>query len=267
MPRAFWKGAISFGMVVIPVKMYVATESRAISFHLLHKKCLTRPRQVLYCELDNEYFGVKDTVRGYEYAKGQFVVLTESDFEKVPIRTNHTIDIMGFVRASEIDPVYYYDSHYLEAEAIGLKPYSLLREVLKKTGRVGIAKVSFQKREHLCSVEPREDILVLHTIHYSYEVRPVGELAPPRQELSASEMEMASALVNAMTRDFTPADYRDDYREALEKVIEAKVQGREVTAPKPVTVEIPDLMAALRASIEAAQSRQAAPAASTAAKG
>ena len=110
MPRAFWKGVISFGLVAIPVKMYVGTESKTLSFHLLHKKCLTRPKQVLHCETDNEYFSIKDTVRGYEVAKEQYVVLDDSDFEKVPIKTSHAIDILGFVEAKEIDPIYYYGS-------------------------------------------------------------------------------------------------------------------------------------------------------------
>ena len=149
MARAFWKGAISFGMVVIPVRMYIATGSRTLPLHLLHKKCLTRPKQVPFCEPDNEYFSIKDTVRGYEYTKGQYVVLDETDFQKVPIRTARAIEIKGFVQSKEIDPVYFYDCHCLEPEELGVKPFSLLRQILLKTGRVGVAKVSFQKREHL----------------------------------------------------------------------------------------------------------------------
>ena len=123
MAKAFWKGAISFGMVSIPVKMYVATTSHVMNFHLLHKKCLTRPKQVLHCEEDNEYFGIKETVRGYEYGKGQYVVLKDSDFNKVPVRTTHIIDIVGFVKDEEIDPLYFYGSHYLEPEEFAVKPY------------------------------------------------------------------------------------------------------------------------------------------------
>ena len=135
MPKAFWKGVISFGLVAIPVKMYVGTESKPLSFHLLHKKCLTRPKQVLHCETDNEYFSVKDTVRGYEVTKDQFVVLEDSDFEKVPIKTSHSIDIHGFIEAGEIDPIYYYGCHFIEPEELGAKPFQLLREALLKTGR------------------------------------------------------------------------------------------------------------------------------------
>lgn len=136
MPKAFWKGVISFGLIAIPVKMYLGTDSKPLSFHLLHKKCLTRPKQVLYCETDDEYFGIKETVRGYEVAKDQYVVLDDRDFERVPIKTSHAIDILGFVEAKEIDPIYYYGVHYLEPEELGVKPFQLLKESPLETGRL-----------------------------------------------------------------------------------------------------------------------------------
>ncbi|MDP2932283.1 MAG: Ku protein [Chloroflexota bacterium] len=252
MARAFWKGAISFGMVVIPVKMYVATQSQTLAFHLLHKKCLTRPRQVLYCEADNEYFSAKETVRGFEYVKGQYVVLDEKDFEKVPVKTAHAIDIRGFVEAGEIDPVYYHASHYLEPEELGVKPFALLREALVKTGRVGIAKVSFQRREHLGCLRPLGDIMALHTMYYHDEVLSRSELNPPKQELKPEELELATSLVNSMARSFKPDEYEDKYRLALKQLIEAKVRGEEIKAPRAPKVEVPDLMSALRASLAAA---------------
>jgi len=154
MPKAFWKGIISFSMVAIPVRMSVATVTKTPGFHYLHKKCLTRPRQVLYCAEDDEYFSTKDTVRGYEYSKDQYVVFEEEDFDKVPVRTTHSIDIIGFVDAKEIDIIYYSRAHYLEPEELGEKPFHLLKTVLAKTGLVGIAKVAFQRREHLCCLRP-----------------------------------------------------------------------------------------------------------------
>src|SRR3972149_9391137 len=223
MPRAFWKGVISFGLVAIPVKMYVGTESKSISFHLLHKKCLTRPRQVLHCETDDEYFSIKDTVRGYEVAKEQYVVLNDSDFEKVPIRTSHAIDILGFVEAKEIDPIYYYGIHYLEPEELGAKPFRLLREALEKTGRLGIAKVAFQRREHLGCLRPLEDILVLHTMHYENEILPRKEITPPKTRVTAAELDMAVSLIKAMAKSFNPEDYNNEYHQALKRVIEAKI--------------------------------------------
>jgi DNA end-binding protein Ku len=250
MPRAFWKGVISFGLVAIPVKMYVGTESKPLSFHLLHKKCLTRPKQVLYCETDNEYFSSKETVRGYETAKEQYVVLNESDFSKVPVKTTHSIDILGFVDVKEIDPIYYYGSHYLEPEKLGTKPFLLLKEALEKTGRVGIAKVTFQRREHLGCLRPLENILVLHTIHYQNEILSRKELSPPRSNAVKAELDMAISLVKAMAKSFNPEDYEDEYQGALKKVIEAKITGEKIVAPVIPQMEVGDLMAALRASIE-----------------
>ncbi len=252
MPRAFWKGVISFGLVAIPVKMYVGTESETLSFHLLHKKCLTRPKQVLHCEVDDEYFGIKETVRGYEVAKEQYVVLDDSDFEKVPIKTAHAIDILGFVEAQEIDPLYFYGIHYLEPEELGRKPFQLLREALVKTGRVGIGKVVFQRREHLGCLRPLGDIILLHTMRYHTEVLPWHEFTPPKSEVSKAELDMAISLVKAMAKDFKPEDYEDEYRHALKKVVEAKVKGEKIVTPEMPKVELVDLMAALRASIEAA---------------
>lgn len=253
MPRTFWKGVISFGLVAIPVKMSVATESKTLSFHLLHNKCLTRAKQVLHCETDNEYFSIKDTVRGYEVAKEQYIVLDESDFNKVPIRTSHAIEILGFIEEKEIDPLYYYGSHYVEPEELGVKPFRLLREALVKTGRVGIAKVSFQRREHLCSLRPLEDILILHTMHYQNEILPHNEITPPKSKVAASELDMAISLIKAMSRSFDPKDYRDDYEEALKQVVEAKRSGKKIVAPEAPRMEMGDLMAALRASINAAK--------------
>jgi DNA end-binding protein Ku len=258
MARAFWKGVISFGMVSIPVKMYVATTSRTPSFHLLHKKCLTRPRQVLYCQEDNEYFGAKETVRGYEYARGQYVVVKDSDLDKVPVRTTHAIDIIGFISAAEIDPLYFYDSHYLEPEELGVKPFCLLREALRKTGQVGIAKVAFQRREHLCCLRPLDSLLALHTMHYQNEIVPRDEITVPEIRLSADELKTAEQLVGVMATKFQPGEYRDEYWQALKEVIQAKVQGKEVRVMEmPKYEEIPDLMSALKASIAAATKESA----------
>lgn len=258
MPKAFWKGVISFGMVAIPVKMQVAIESKVLSFHLLHKKCLTRPKQVLYCEKDDEYFNIKETVRGYEFTRDKYVVLDNSDFNKVPLRTAHTINISGFVDAREIDPIYYYGSHYLVPEELGAKPFRLLRESLEKTGLVGIAKVAFQRREHLVSLRPLEDILVMHTLHYKSEVLPREEIKIPKTEVSREEMEMAISLVRTMSRSFKPAEYTDGYQEALEKIVKAKISGEKILVPEKPKIEIGDLMEALRASIEAASKEPAA---------
>jgi DNA end-binding protein Ku len=259
MAKAFWKGAISFGMVTIPVKMYVAAASHGISFHLLHKKCLTRPKQVLHCDEDKEYFGIKDTVRAYEYSKGRYAVLKDSDFDKVRVKTTHLIDITGFINEGEIDPSYFYGTHYLEPEKLALKPYCLLRETLRKAERVGIAKISFQKREHLACLRPVGDILVLHTVHYQNEILPTSKIDIPKVDITAAELKVAQSLVDVMTTTFHPDTYQDNYSIALERIIAAKIQGAEIKAPpEPEVTEIRDLMAALRASITAASKEVAA---------
>jgi DNA end-binding protein Ku len=253
MARPFWKGAISFGLVNIPVKMSLAIESKTPGFHYLHEKCLTRPKQVLYCEKDNEYFSTRETVRGYEYAKGQFVVLEEEDFEKVPVKTTRSIEISAFARQDEIDPIYYTDAHYLEPEELGVKPFILLRDTLLKKGLLGIAKVVFQRREHLCCLRPKDEILVLNSLHFANEILPADDLVPPTRKVSEAEMDMAGKLVDSMTTGFKPEKYRDEYTLALLRMVEAKLKGVEVKVPEaPQETEIEDLMEALKASVAAA---------------
>lgn len=252
MPRAFWKGVISFGMVAIPVRMSIATEIKTLSFHHLHKKCLTRPKQELYCPVDEVYFNISETVRGYEYSKNQYVVFDEKDFDKVPVRTTHSIDIIGFVDAREIDTIYYSGSHYLIPEELGVKPFALLKTVLEKTGMVGIAKVAFQRREHLCCLRPMDKIIALHTLHYKQEILPVEEISPQEPKIAPAELTMATKLVQAMTTAFKPDEYRDEYSEAIKKMVDAKLKGVEIKAPEKPKAEIEDLMTALRASVAAA---------------
>jgi DNA end-binding protein Ku len=257
MAKAFWKGVISFGMVVIPVKMYVATEPRTLNFHLLHKKCLTRPRQVLRCEQDDEYFAINETVRGYEYTKDQYIVLDETDFKKVPVKTAHSINIQGFVNAQDIDSIYYQNSHYIEPEDLGAKPFALLKAVLTKTNRVGIAKVTFQRREHLCALKPLDSIMVLHTMYYHDEILKHDEIKPAPQSLSGSELEMATSLVKAMSIPFKAEEYKDNYQEALKEMVEAKLKGVKIKVVEEPKTSIPDLMEALKASIAAVKKRPA----------
>jgi DNA end-binding protein Ku len=255
MPRTFWKGVISFGLVAIPVRMSIAIESKTPEFHYLHKKCLTRPKQVLFCEEDNEYFKVSETVRGYEYSKGQYVVFKEDDFDKVPVKTTHSIDIVGFSNVNEIDLIYYGGTHYLEPEKLGEKPFALLKTVLEKTKLTGIAKVAFQRREHLCCLCPMGNIIALHILHYKEDILPAEDMAAPEQKLSKNELDMATKLVETMTTGFKPDEYRDEYSLALMQMVDAKLKGVEIKVPEIPKAEIEDLMAALKASVVAAGKR------------
>jgi DNA end-binding protein Ku len=257
MARSFWKGVISFGMVAIPVRMFVATEVKTTSFHVLHKKCHNRLKQTWYCPVDDEYVSLKDSVRGYEYATDQFVVLEDKDFERVPVKTLHAINITAFAEAGEIDPIYYRGSHYLKPDELGVKPFTLLRDALNKSRRLGVAKVTFQRQEHLCCLRPLGDIMVLHTMYFDDEILPSTDLQVPSQAVSREEMETATALISTMTRKFRPKDYGDEYHLALKKLVEAKVQGQEIRAPKEGKVPVKDLMEALRTSIAAANKEKA----------
>lgn len=251
--RPIWNGAISFGMVVIPVKLFAATESKDISFHLIHEECGSRIRQVRWCPADEKEVGFDELARGYEYAKGQHVLLTDEDFEKLPLSSKHTIELSAFVDARQIDPIYYEKSYYLEPTEIGVKPYALLLRALEEKGLTAVAKLAIRNKERLCALRPTGGTLMLETLYYPDEIRAdrgrFGEVS-----VSDAELKMALSLIDAYSEDFAPEKYHDEYREALMELIEAKLQNREVVEePEPAPSKVTDLMAALRASVEAAQ--------------
>ena len=250
MPRAFWKGAISFGLVVIPVSMSVAIRERPLRFSYLHKKDLVKPNQVLHCPDDGEYFGISDTVRGYEYAKDQYIVITDKDFEAVPLHTTRSIDIQAFVDAGDIDPIFFFDTHYLEPQAMGQKPFTLLRQAMVESGKVAVAKVVFARKEHLACLRPYKDTLILHSMRYPDEIVSVPEAVESKSAPTKAELNMAVSLIKSMEAPFKPEQYHDEYRLALEKIIAAKLKGKKIEAPKAAPEkETEDLMAALEASL------------------
>ena len=258
MARAFWKGLISFGMVIIPVQLSVATRERPLSFRILHKKCLTRPKQVWFCEKDEEYFGNDETVRGYEYAKDKYVTIDEDDLKKLAVPSQHLIEISGFSPGAEIDPILYQNGYYVEPDKNGLKPFALLRSVLDSTERVAIGKITLQKREHVCMIRPSDAIMTLHTLYYADEVRPVEE-KPPEVSLSKEELDMAARLVAGMAWEFKLTSGKDTYHEALEKLIKAKLKGKEVEKPPERVLEPSyDLLKALKDSVAARRAREKA---------
>jgi DNA end-binding protein Ku len=267
-----WRGAIQFGLVTIPVRLYLATESRGgLSFNLLHKDakeggkvvpCLRRIQMKTHCPEHGE-IPRSDTVRGYEWSKGQYVVLDETDFEAVPLRTVRAIEIEQFVEAdTQSDaPIFVKQAYYLEPEPVGKKAFSLLRAVLAEEGLKGVCKIVLKDREQLSVLDPYQSTMLLSTIYWPDEVRDLGELELPSEEFDAkpAEIAMAKQLVTAMTGVFEPERYHDAYREALLKVIEAKVDGQEIEAPEPVveTRGLTDLMAVLEASVAAARAGRA----------
>jgi DNA end-binding protein Ku len=257
MARAIWSGSIGFGMVSIPVKLFGATESKDISFHLLHATCGTRLRQLRWCPTDEQEVPWSETVRGYEYGKDQHVTLTEEDFEKLPLPSKHTIELSAFVKEDEIDPVYYERSYHLIPDERAEKAYALLIRTLEKKGLTAMANITIRKKEQLCALRPKDGALMLETLYYPDEIRARPEMDLKNVKITDRELDMAFALIDLLRKPFDPEEYKDHYREALTQVIDAKLEGREVVeSPAPKESKVIDLADALRRSVEAAKKGQ-----------
>jgi DNA end-binding protein Ku len=258
-PRAIWSGTISFGMVSIPVRLYTATESHDVRFHLLHKKDHVRLKNVRWCPKDEKAVSWEETERGYEYAKGKYVPISEDDLEHLPVKTVHTVDISDFVKVDEVDPIYYDKPYYLAPEETGAKAFTLLRKALEETGRVAVAKVAIRDKENLCLVRPYQDVLAMETMLYANEIRSTEDIAVDGEKVSPKELQMAVSLIENLSDSFDPSRYEDEYQAALKKVIKAKVDGAPLPEAAPERGEkVVDLMEALRASIEATKGKSAA---------
>jgi DNA end-binding protein Ku len=258
MPRSMWKGAIQFGLVTIPVKMYLATESKGVSFNMLHATDHSRIQMKIYCPADDAYIERGDTVKGYEIAPDQYVVITDEDLAAVPLKTVRSIEIAQFVSVDTDRQAtrFVKQQYYLEPEPVAKKAYSLLRQVLAQKGLRAICKIVLRDREQLAALEPYGDTVMLSTLFWPDEIRSTAELAVPGDdaEVKPTELAMAEQLVAMMTGEFDPTAYRDEYREALMGIIEAKAEGQQIAAPQaaPAT-RLTDLVAALEASVAAAR--------------
>jgi DNA end-binding protein Ku len=254
MAKAIWSGSISFGMVTIPVRLFSATKSKDISFHLLHATCGTRLKQVRWCPTDEEEVPWNETVRGYEYAKDQYVTLTDKDFDRLPLPSKHIIDLSAFVEEKDIDPVFYERSYYLEPGERAEKPYALLLRALEKKSLTAIASITLRKKEQLCALRPREGAIMLETLFYPDEVVQDRGVDLSGTKVTDRELDMAFALIELLRKPFDPSEYHDHYREALAELIEAKLEGKEVVKAPPVKeTRVIDLADALRRSVEAAR--------------
>jgi DNA end-binding protein Ku len=254
MARSIWKGVISFGMVSIPVKLYTATESKDVALNMLHEECKSRIKQKRWCPVHDREVGWDEIARGYEYAKDQYVVLTEEDLEKLPVASKHTIQLSAFVDAKDIDPTFHEKSYYLEPDETGVKPYNLLLRALESKGLTAVANIAIRNKERLCALRPSDGSIVLDTLLYADEIRSEDRPRVPEVMVSEPELNMAQALIDMLSQDFKPEQYHDQYREALLAAIEAKLQGEEIVeAPAAPTPKVTDLMAALKASVEAAK--------------
>ena len=262
MPRAMWKGAISFGLVTIPVAVYPATEEKTLRFNQLHDEDGGRIRYKRVCEKDGEEVTFEHIVKGYEVEKDRYVVLTDEDLNAIPVESSRAIDIHRFVDLDEIDPVMFKKSYYLVPEETGAKAYALLREAMADDGRVGIAKVSFRDKEHLAALRFKDEAFVLETMYWPDEIREADfGGVDVSTKIRGQELEMAKQLIESLSGEWNPEEYSDEYREALLQIVEAKLNGQEieVVAPEP-TAKVVDLMEALKASVAAAKKEADEPA-------
>ncbi|HEX2154251.1 MAG TPA: Ku protein [Acidimicrobiia bacterium] len=258
--RAVWRGAISFGLITIPVGLYSATEDRDISFHLLSEKDGSRIKYKRVSSKSGKEVDWDDIVKGYEYEEGRYVTFTDEELERIPSDSIRAVDVVQFVKREEIDPIYFERTYYLAPEESAVKAYRVLLEALKSAGRVGIGKVTIREKERLCAIRPAEDVLALETMKWPDEVRvPVFDELEKDVRVSPQEVEMAESLISHLSADFDPAAFHDSYRERLEEAIQAKIEGEEVRlAPEePEPEKVTDLLEALQASVEATRRKSA----------
>jgi DNA end-binding protein Ku len=262
MPRPLWKGAVTFGLVSVPVNLYPATRREAeFSFRLLHRKDLAPIDYRRYCSTEDVEVAWKDIVKGYEHAKGQFVVVSDADFARARVPGTQTLEIRDFVPAHQIDPAYGASPYWLEPAPAGRKAYALLRDALAETGRVAIGSFVLRQREHLAALRPSGQALQLTTLRFADELRSPSDLDLPRSGGDKRERALALQLIETLASDWEPAKYRDSYREVLRDLIERKVEGEEIAAPaeRQPRPKVVDLMEALRASLEQPVGKREAP--------
>jgi DNA end-binding protein Ku len=250
MASTVWKGHVTFGLVSFPVKLYSAARGESISFNQLHKEDNSRVKQVLYCQAEDKPIPRSEIVKGYEYEKDRYVVIDEEEIKKMAPASAKTMEILEFVKSSEVDPVYFESSYYMAPDEAGERPYALLFEALRRTGYTGVAQITMHNREHIALFRPGPTGLMMHTMYYAHEVRKVEEFRTDTTLVKDKELQLATMLIESLSAEFQPDKYRDAYRDNLQAMIEAKVQGREVVAPPaPETARVIDIMEALKQSL------------------
>jgi DNA end-binding protein Ku len=255
--RSIWRGAVSFGLVSIGVKLYSATEDKDIRFHQVHATDGGRVKYKRVCSIDGEEVEYSDIAKGFELPSGEVVILTDEDFEDLPLSTRREIEVLEFVDQDEIDPIMFEKTYYLEPDGAAARPYVLLRDALENAGQVAITKIAIRQRESLAAMRVRDGILVLHTMRWPDEIRrPDFAFLDEDISVRPQELKMAEALIGSMTGEFDPSEFTDDYREAMTALLEAKQSGGEVQQVPEVADEgssVVDLMSALRRSVERAR--------------
>lgn len=259
--RAIWKGAISFGLVNIPISLFSATKREDLRFRQLRKSDLSPVNYKRVAEADGKEVEWADIVKGYEYEKGKFVILSDEDFKRVDIEATQTIDITDFVELEEVNPMYFSKPYYIEAAKGGEKAYVLLRDALRETGKVGISKVVIKTKQYLAAVKPNEEMLVLELMHFADELVDADEFKHAKAKAADKEIKMAKSLIGSMTGPWDPERYKDEYREAMLELIETKVESGGKQAPKAKAKpkssgKVIDLVSVLQKSIDQAGGRK-----------
>src|SRR5215472_714308 len=250
MASSVWKGHLTFGLVSFPVRLFSAARSETISFNLLHKDDHSRIKQMTYCQLEDKPIPRSETVKGYEYEKDHYVVIDDEDIKKVAPRTAKVMEILEFVKADQVDPIYLESSYYVAPDEGGEKAYALLFTALKDSGYYAVAKVAMHNREHIIILRPGPKGILSHTMFYQDEIRQVDEFRTDTSLVKEKELEMAKMLIASLEADFEPEKYHDTYRENLQKMIEAKIEGKKVVAPPAAAVApVIDIMEALKRSL------------------
>ena len=260
--RSIWRGAINFGMVTIPCKLYTATEPKDVRFRLVHKKDGARIIEKRFCSEEDKEVPWEEVGKGYEVSKGDFVVMEREEIDEAAPERTHTIDIGDFVELDEIDPIYFEKHYFLEPVDVGAKPFNLLRRALEETGRVAVAKVAIRTKERLATLRGYQDTMILETMYWPDEIRSIGELELPSGKAAApasKELDMARTLIESLAGHFDPEQYKDEFRSTLIQLIERKIKGEQRSAkrrkPDPKVV---DLMEALQASLVATKAKSTA---------
>jgi DNA end-binding protein Ku len=265
--RSLWKGAITFGLISIPVRLYSAVQEKSLKFHLLHDEDGGRIKYERTCAKCGKKVQWDDIVKGYEYSKEHYVTFSEDELSALDIDSIRAIDVVAFVPLADIDPIYFNKTYYVAPEASGLKAYRLLSEALEAEGQVGVAKVALREKEHLATIRLKDDVFVLETMYWPDEIRPAEfEELGKKVSVRDNEVKMARQLIQQLATDWHPEEFRDEYREKLEELVAKKVEGQEITVaaePEQEPTKVVDLMEALKASVEQAKKTKQTSAKST----
>ncbi len=256
MMRPIWSGVLAFGLVTIPIKLFSATETKnEVRFHLLDKDTLSPIKEIRVNPKTGKEIPWPQIVRGVEYAKNKFVPLSDAELKALPLPTASTIDVSGFVDAGQIDPLYFDRPYFLGPEKRGEKAYELLRQILNDAHKAAIGRVAIRTREHPVAIRPEGRALIMQTLHYPDEVRKVDDIPGVDEKVTihANELKMGRQLVASMSDGFDPEEFKSDYKQALQKLVKAKLAGKELAAPKPASAKVIDLQEALKASLKQAR--------------